>query len=323
MGVVSHRPGLERVIVIPRNGYLNRIQAWASASILAAEYDVPVRVLWEHERIAPASPEDLFDSSLVNASFIGRSDVDSLLGQNHEDLPRYLTCLPKVGVAVLAGHDQGEQLFMAQLETFIREEPWLRTLIIIAGGKFHLDSSHDFTRQREVFYQQLRWSNEIEARVEAELSGKGPFNALHLRGTDHALSAPTSRQVREALKEIRSQSNLTELFIAADSAETLAHWTSTAQDLGFRPWSASGISWERTSAAAGIDALVDWRLLGNSESLVYSAVSTFAEEASVASGHRDDAIALTAAPTTRRIRAIRRGLASVITYPRRKLSSTK
>ena len=319
MGVVSHRPSLERVIVIPRNGYLNRIQAWASASILAAEFDVPVRVLWEHERIAPASPQDLFESGLVNASFIGRSDVDSLLGQNHEDLPRYLTCLPEVGVAVLAGHDQGEQPFIADLETLIREESWLRTLIIIAGGKFHLDSPHDFTRQREVFYQQLRWSNEVDTRVRTDLNGRGPFNALHLRGTDHALSAPTRRQVREALKELRSQSKVTELFIAADSADTLAHWTSVAQNLGFKPWSASGISLERASAAAGVDALVDWRLLANSESLIYSAVSTFAEEASVASGHRDDALALTASPTTRRMRTIRRGLTAVITYPSRTL----
>ncbi len=318
MGAVSQKPCLERVIVIPRNGYLNRIQAWASASILAAEFDVPVRVLWEHERIAPAGPEDLFESSLVNASFVGRSDVDSLLGQNHEDLPRYLTCLPAVGVAVLAGHDQGEQLFMAQLENLIREEPWLRTLIIIAGGKFHLDSSHDFRRQREVFYRQLRWSNEIDARVEAELMGKGPFNALHLRGTDHALSAPTIRQVREALKELRSQSNLSELFIAADSAETLAHWTSTAHELGFRPWSASGISLERTSAAAGADALIDWRLLCHSEALIYSRQSTFSEEAAVASGNANRAVPLSASDIAQWRRKVMRWGSSVLAYPFRR-----
>lgn len=320
MGVVSQKPSLERVIVIPRNGYLNRIQAWASASILAAEYDVPIRVLWEQERIAPADPHALFDPTLVHSTFIDRSEVDELLGREHESLPRYLTRLPDLGVVVLAGHDRGEQVFMGELEELIDSAPWLRALIIIAGGRFHLASSDDFTRQREVFYRQLRWSQEIDARVAAELEGRGSFNALHLRGTDHALSAPTRHQVNQALTELRASSDLAELFIAADSAETLEFWTATTHALGFQPWSASRISRERTSAGAGVDALVDWRLLSNSQCLVFSAVSTFAEEAAVASGHRDLAIALTASPTTQRVRVIKRRLASLVTYPRRKLA---
>lgn len=320
MVAVPDKPSLERVIVVPRNGYLNRLQAWASTAILAAHYDAPIRVLWEWEEIAPAQAGELFSTSLVDSTFIERGELDALLTGPHELLPRYLTMMPELGVAVLAGHDKGEQAFMSEVEMIIARETWLKTLVIIAGGKFRVSGTANFDRQREVFYRQLRWSDSIETKVQNALTDRGAFNALHLRGTDHALTAPTPRQVREALKTLRNRSNIPGLFIAADTAETRARWHATAQSLGFEPWSVMGISLERTQSGAGIDALVDWRLLGSSEALVYSAISTFAEEAAVASGHLNRALPLTASPSTQRWRRLGRHVRSAVTYPRRKLS---
>lgn len=320
MGAVSQKPSLERVIVIPRNGYLNRLQAWASAAILAAHYDVPIRVLWENESIAPAGAEELFAPSLVASAFIERDELDELLAQPHEDLPRYLTSIPELGVAVLAGHDMGEQAFMGDLEALIAQNSWLKTLIIIAGGKFHVNGTANFTRQREVFYRQLRWNGAIDDRVQRELSARGAFNALHLRGTDHALSSPTPHQVEAALTALRLRSDERSLFIAADTASTRELWTQASRELGFEPWSVSGISLERGSSSAGVDALIDWRLLGSSQALVYSTVSTFAEEAAVASGNVEQAIPLTASAVTQQRRKFGRLFNAGLTYPKRKFT---
>lgn len=40
---------LDRIVVVPRNGYVNRLQGWASAAILAAQLDASLHVLWEPE----------------------------------------------------------------------------------------------------------------------------------------------------------------------------------------------------------------------------------------------------------------------------------
>ena len=137
--------------------------------------------------------------SVVARSFWDRSRLDALIGGAHEELPRYLTHDRERDLIVLAGHDRGEQAFMGQLAAMLLglEEP--TTLVIIAGGKFHLPTDEDFTRQRAVFYRQLAWHPDLNRRMADELADHPDYVALHVRGTDRSLEAPTARTIREGL----------------------------------------------------------------------------------------------------------------------------
>ncbi|MDO8733431.1 MAG: hypothetical protein Q7L55_12815 [Actinomycetota bacterium] len=310
---------LQQVIAIPRNGYINRLQAWASASILGKALGVPTRLLWEFEPAAPASADELFGSEFLNAIRISREEVDALLGCDHEDLPRYLTALPERHAVVLAGHDRGEQVFMSQLQDALAKDSTVRSLVIIAGGQFHEQNIHAFDQLRREFYQSVQWNTALESRVRAALDGRGAFLAVHVRQTDRSLTAPTTRSMRHALSRLQGQTQLTSVFIAADTPDARDAWQGIVRDLGLKPWSLNEQGHDRSSTKGGVDAMVDWRILSAAQGLVYSADSSFGHEAATMIGKNKPTIGLRASSGQQRARNLLRLAHSAVTYPRRHL----
>ena len=308
---------LQQVIVIPRNGYINRLQAWASASILGDALGVVTRLLWEPDAVAPTAAEELFEPAFLEALSISRAEVDLLLACDHEVLPRYLSTLPARRALVLAGHDRGEQVFMPQLFELIAGDASLTSLVIIAGGQFHAPTAHDFDRSRRVFYQSLHWNLALDSRVQAELKGRDPFLAAHIRQTDRSLTAPTTTTVRDALAKLHKQTQLRSLFVAADTANARDQWHDIARGLGLDPWSVQDQSQDRSSGSGGVSAMVDWRLLGAAQGLVYSKESSFGHEAATVIGSSQQTIGLTATNGVQRARAMKQLVNSALTYPRR------
>lgn len=309
---------LDQVVVVPRNGYVNRLQAWASAAILAAQLDAPLRIMWEPEEPARAAPDELFDPSLVRRSFWERARLDAVIGGPHEQLPRYLTHDRDRGLIVLAGHDRGEQAFMGPLAAMLLglEEP--TSLLIIAGGKFHLPTDEDFTRQRHVFYRRLAWHPDLDLLVDDQLRTHPSYVALHVRGTDRSLEAPSPRTLRDGLRALADSTDERSLFVAADSATSRDRWSDEAAVLGFSPWSVSAVEHDRSQPHAGRDAMLDWRLLGRATGLVYTAASSFGEEAAVATGNVAGCIPLSATPARQRARGAAALGRAAVTYPRRR-----
>lgn len=320
---MSGAASLEQVIVVPRNGYANRLQAWASAAILAAELDVPYRVLWETEAAAVTDPSLLFSPELIRRTFLGSAAVEALIGGSHEDHPRYLTVDADRRLIVLAGHDRGEQAFMDALPAALADPCRPTTLLIIAGGQYHLPDSGDFARQRRHFYASLQWSDAIDERVAAASAGRTPCVGLHIRQTDRAREAPQSRAISAALDDLRRSCETSSLFIAADTAEAREHWAHVAGAKGFQPWWAPDVDWDRAQESSGVSALVDWRLLAGCEALVYPAASSFSSEAAVASGHADRCIALTAPAHVQRWRARRDFVRSALGYQARQMKARR
>ena len=308
---------LVEVVVIPRNGYVNRLQAWASAAILAAQLDVPLRVLWEPEAPAPTPASELFSPALISESFWDRSKVDDLVRGHHESLPRYLSLDTERRLIVLAGHDRGEQTFMEQLFALLSTLDTPATLLIIAGGKFHLPTCEGFSRRRTDFYDRMSWHPELDRRIAVERSARQDYVGLHIRGTDRSIEAPTSRTIREGLGRLRDSCTERSLFVAADTPESRDQWSTIAADFGFAPWSAMSVNHDRAHVGSGRDALVDWRLLGGSSALIYPSSSSFGEEAAVATGNLDGCIGLSASLVRQRVRVAARMGRSAITYPSR------
>lgn len=316
MAIVESRVHVEQVVVVPRNGLANRLQAWASAAILAAEWDAPLKIMWEAEAAMPAEAADLFAPQVVERLFTGPDLISSLTGLEHSDLPRHLS---RTGNSlVLAGHDLGEQAFMPEVVETLRASDAPLSLILIAGGKFHLPGAPDFIRQRGIFYRELAWSDSVNNRYTEGVRGRGPYAALHVRQTDRSQQAPSARMIREGLSRLRSLVTEHDLFIATDTDVALAHWTQECRRMGFRPWSLPDVERSRSRVDAVIAAAADWRLLAGATGLVYPAVSTFSGEASVASGHPQRGIALEAGPVLQRLRSATEFARAVLTYPIRR-----
>lgn len=294
---------------------------------MARAWDVPLNVLWEPEPAAPAPFDQLFagppEFAGLNHSWLNRSALHELIGAAHEDLPRYLTMSDDGRFAVLAGHDRGEQVFMDQVVALNERVGQPLTLVIIAGGLFHLhgsspDAERVFTAERREFYSSLQWHGEILQRA-VEVSPTVDYVALHLRTTDRSLEAPTDRVISSALSNMRSQMGVESLFIAADTPEGREIWSARALSLGFEPWSVNDTDFSRVTLSGGRSAAVDWLLLSRAKALTFAAASTFSSEAATAAGC--ETWPLVASSFTKTLRRGRSHLRNVVTYPSRKLNA--
>ncbi len=310
---------LTQVIVIPRNGYVNRLQAWASSAILAHDLGAELRVMWEPEAVAPALAQDLFAPLLIRDRFVSVETITGVVGGRHSDLPRYLTLDLDRDVVILAGHDRGEQVFMDPLLELLDGPQCPSTLLIIAGGKFALRSTARFRARRGEFYRDITWHSEIDTRVHRLLQNRDAYSGLHIRGTDRSRAAPTTRQVLNALRRLRDEGGSRSLFIAADTRQAREQWISVTQNVGFEPWTADHDVGDRRERASGLDATVDWLLLAASITSTYSQTSTFGEEAAVAGEYVDSAIPLRASRGVGVVRDTRTWARALVTYPQRLL----
>ena len=282
-GSVTAVPGhaLERIVVVPVNGYGNRLQAWASAHALGVDLGVPVQVLWEPEPVAAASAADLFSHDLLARSFIGTAEVEGLLGASHVALPRYL--VERGDALMLAGHDRGEQAFMGELEARLAMGRH-RVLVIVAGGNFHLPRAGDPRERRRAFYRQLTWSERVSHRTHDAIRGAGRYIGLHVRGTDRSVTAPSERRLKGALARLAAQVDAPGVYVAADTRIARDRWAAICGSLGLEPRWLPDPELDRGARSGGIDAIADWRALASSLGLAYASDSTFGAEAVVASG---------------------------------------
>jgi len=224
----------------------------------------------------------------------------------------------------LAGLDRGEQYFMPQLQDYLQHYE-VRAVLISAGGKFTLSNrsvlsaseARGFRSRRYEMYQDLRLHQGIEDRVDSELENHPRFAALHLRYSDRSTDSPWKRQIIHALKGLREQSSTEEIFVASDTPKIRGRWHKLSRDLGFEPWSAAAADLSRADPRSAWDALVDWRLLSNSQEMVYFAASSFAEEACVASGHFDEGMGLRASSLRKSWVKAQEWSRAVRTYPQR------
>lgn len=307
------------VVVYPLSGYVNRLQAMASSAILAGELGAHWSFEWNPTDIAPAPADLVFDTSVLEEHLAPRGRVASLVGAAPESVPQGVTLDRDRRVLTLRGHLRGEQAYMPELMLALAERDAFDAIVIVAGGKFAADgiSADDFRDRRSDFYANLTLHPDIESSADTQADAVGPTLALHLRYSDRNLEAPTRRQVRHALETLLARSATGRVFIASDTSEERARWMKQVRALGGDPWTSTAADPGRGAALGVHAALIDWRLLGASQGLVYFSASSFAEEAAVASGHFDASIGLSASQARATwLRATAWGRAA-LTYPNR------
>ena len=322
MGRVTAGPRVTRVVVVPRNGLANRLQAWASANILAKHWAAPLRVVWEPEEVLPAPADVLFAGSLVSESFSSPNLIRDLTQRGHSELPRYLS--RGDDFVVLAGHDHGEQAFMADLAAMVEASTRPVSVVLIAGGNFHLPGVDGAHLKRGAFYRGLTWSDDVYDRAASAQPPDVPYLGLHIRQTDRSIDAPSSRSLRGALRNMKKRHpDDRSLFISADSPQALEVWTKVAQREELVPWSLPYVDHQRNQTSGIVDAAADWLLLSRAKALLHPAASTFSTEAVAASSYSGESVALRAGQGLRATRRARELLHAGVTYPaRRKLTHT-
>lgn len=318
---MSAPESLERIILVPRNGLGNRLQAWSSAALIAQDWAIPLDVMWEPEVAAPTPASDLFagapDITGLDNAFLDRDSLDRILGADHETLPRYVYPNPGRNFVTLAGHDRGEQAFIDELLGCLHRDSRLKTLVIIAGGLFTLNPQDRsaFQHRRQDFYRAIPWHPSIQERV-GESQPIGDYSALHIRQTDRSNQAPTHRVIERTLRTVIHSGGASSLFIAADTSDGRNTWTRYSNALGFDPWSIAKMDFSRSAPTGGMSAAVDWITLSRSSLLAYPGASTFSAEACVANG--GNGIAMYASALTQRARSAQEGFGSILTYPKRR-----
>lgn len=290
---------MRRLIVVPRNGYLNRMQAMASASILAEQLGVEFLVCWVPQVAAPA-PQEVVFASESGARFITESELEQILGYTLASFPHYVSQHDVSGVgkvATLAGHDQGEQPLMSDFSKILSSGD-VDTAVIVAGGRFSMNpgsqpvtwDSVDFQNERLNWYRTLKLAPEIDS-VWPELTGE-PFVGLHLRYSDRSHQAPSRAEIKRAVVNLCRSAGVDRVFVASDSRKELRNWCQIISGLGLFPWVVETGSVSSGEFDGDVLALIDWRILTNAQADVYFAESSFGYEAAVASGNFDQSVAL-------------------------------
>ncbi len=307
-------------MIVPRNGYVNRLQAILSAQALAQSVGASLGIGWERQPAAPVDISAVLDLRAASAASIELANSFPGAMQAAE-VPVGIT-RGSDGLVFLAGGMAGEQVLMPALRRELEEG--INELVIVAGGKFWLPGDAYLTTQqadqfrsvRQELYSDLKLNAEIEDQASKVVSRLPPrFLGLHLRYSDRNQQAPSRRSIREALIALRDdvQGNV---YIAGDDSSKIAEWHSWLKQHGWNTWVTE------TSQAADVqsrkaNALVDWRILGAAHRLVYFAESSFGEEAAAASGHFDASYGL----ECNRVRSIAVRSAAhfrnLVTYPSR------
>ncbi len=316
---------MHRFLLFPLSGYLNRLQAIASAYIMAQQIDAELSICWEPDDVVPVGADAIFSSDFCQRHMLTGVAVSEIFDCTRDLVPKYLTHDAHNNRIYLAGNDLGEQHFMPELAQLLDSPGSSKTLIIAAGGKFFMPNANqaeekwqaEFRQLRRNFYRSISFTNEIENTVKAELASRSAFLGLHLRYTDRSHQTPLDGAIRQALQSLSTRSGITDLFIASDNAAARQKWTSQALDLGLKPWSVEHFIWDRASGGSQQAALVDWRLLTHAKAMLYFLESSFAVEAAVAGGTFETSIALAASPAKSAFVRGQRYLQAAVTYPKR------
>ena len=314
------------VVVIPLSGYVNRLQATASSSIIAAKLGWKFLILWNEEKVAASKPTNIFSQEFCQDHLISESEFAIHTGCLSNQIKRYLHVDTDQGMISLAGHDHGEQVFMSQLATLLETHKGsIHSLVFRAGGHFYLpelgthpDKGATTAREeRAQWYQKLKLHPSIESAVSAEYGSRSPYLALHLRYTDRSHQAPSTRTIKRALRSLARSTGIRSIFIASDNPRARDKWCDRVVKLGLEPWSIEHTIWDRAHPNSAHPALIDWRLLGKSQALVYFAESSFAHEAAVATGNFDLCFGLKTNKFSFAWSKMRKGLTAFISYPSR------
>lgn len=272
------------LIVIPVNGYVNRLQAIISGMLLASQFGFVFKVYWIPERIAPADIDKIFSSDFVREYSINSSEWLSLAKIETKNFPKYLSITDKA--VFIQGLDNGEQKYIKQIFT-VDFPNSSNNIYIKSGSNFYATILNDLPgfqlAKRNRFNLNSFNESLLKTYEEFRLNLPSIYIGLHLRTTDRILEFPPDKKLLKRVLESMKILKISDVFISTDSVETLSKWTSLLEQHGLKVYSQSSVNYNRSNVDSAQSAFIDWLSLLNCNYLIYTGNSTFSEEASVLS----------------------------------------
>ena len=277
------------VVVVPVNGFGNRLKAMASGALLSQMLGVGFRVAWMPEAsILPADFHDLFAPD-QDFDVIDYQDLRALIALASEMPPKTLSRIEESETICLRGYHRGEQYFMADLARIVSQVSWQR-IVIWSGGDFVMPSSarpaasgpdSPLEAFKQDFYRRLRFSEPVNQML---LEGSGTARiVLHLRYGDRSSTAPTDRRIARSLRPLLRASRRggvgPEWYVASDDALALERWSTRLRAQGKAVTQSGHRILGREAVDAVRFAVAEWNLLATAKVLVHFTGTTFAEEA--------------------------------------------
>jgi hypothetical protein len=270
------------LIVLPVNGYMNRIQAIVSGWLLATQLNYEFKVYWVPEKNAPSNVDDIFNADFLQNYFIDSNQwkIFSTLGPNN--FPKYLTFLN--GDVFIQGLDKGEQKFIQRMVN-VEIKNHTRNIYIKGGSNFYATIFNDFTSfqisKKNLFHVNLFSADLLVDFNKFKSILPSNYIGLHLRSTDRIFEFPPDKKLLRKILEISVLIDTRDVFIATDNPIVLEKWSELLRHNGLIVHAQTNITYDRTNLGSAKSALLDWLALVNCTSLIQTGFSTFSEEAFV------------------------------------------
>lgn len=278
---------VKTLIIIPVNGYINRLRAIASAFHLSDELGIPLKIYWKTEDIARTSYLEIFEDSFIESYFITTNNFKEDSDFDLDSIQPYLNIHRNHKIITLAGFDKGEQFFIPEIVELLKDPVYYEyQLIIKAGGKFALELNEDFDLARSAFYRHIKFNVSILNYVDT-ISLPDSYIGLHLRTTDRSLTAPSNRQLIQGCLSLSKYLAVKNIFVCSDDLSYAEQISTLLIKNNLHVFSSNAAVVDRSNSSSAFFAITDWIILSGSTATVYHGESSFSQEAKLLNKNPD------------------------------------
>jgi hypothetical protein len=240
---------LNKLIVEPVNGLMNRFRCIASAKILAEYTNRELLINWKPEYICNVSLTDIVEDGFFNKGYdVNRNE-----------------CYYHSGPEKLS-----EQPFVNDMINTEKE-----TLYLLAGGNFIPTgmSTSEFNNKKRNFYKSIPFVDRIKNESNDFISKYKNYISIHLRYTDRKQWSPNIEYIEDIINN-----NEGNIFICSDDRGVINYLKSK---FGQRILSYNITNLNRGSVDGSQQSMIEWLILANSEKIYYSLCSSYSYEACI------------------------------------------
>ena len=270
------------LVVVPVNGYMNRLQAIVSGWLLATQLNYEFKIYWEPEINAPANPEEIFNADFVSDYFIDPTQWSIFTKLSYNNFPKYLT-FSNEGIYI-RGLDKGEHKLINRMFNSDFKNSF-RNIYIKGGSNFYSTRLNDFSTfqisKRNLFHTNFFCSDLLKDFEKLNSILPSKYIGLHLRATDRIFEFPPEKKLLRIILEVSELTKIQDVFIATDNSTMLERWSELLRNNDLMVYSQTNITYDRTKFVSAKSAIFDWLALVGCTSLVNTGFSTFSEEAIV------------------------------------------
>jgi hypothetical protein len=256
-----------RLIIIPVNGFCNRIRAIVSAKIIADDLNIPLYIKWKPDKnICNCHYNDIFgdNSNLWNITDEDTGTFKSGLKSNNN-------------ICTLKGEQRGEQYYITNFY-----ENNCSKKIIKSGGNFYYTKKYNkdqFNNKKNEIYKLIKFNDIIYEKYKELLIDKPKeYIGIQLRSKDFFFKQMYSTINIELLIDSILKCKNNNILLIGDDKDFINKYKSILIKHNLNIYT-SDIDYDRNSVIGIQLGVVDFLLLSNAKHIFVTKESSFGNEA--------------------------------------------